>query len=268
MASRYAASARLDGVYPGDLHSYDFIQYAYLQLGQDRKAEAVVREVGAITKVYTPRLSSETGQSAVPARYCLERQDWDCAAKLQPLGLSPAAEATTYFARALGKARGTAPADAQADIDMLATLRRRLEMTSQRYWMEQLDIQTLAARAWVARATGNGGEALSLMRSAADREDRSEKHVAMENRLYPMRELLADMLLASGDAAGALREYETSLANAPARLRGLYGAGKAATQVGNDTKARDYFRSLVRMTEKADVVRPEIREAREFVAAP
>ena len=30
------------------------------------------------------------------------------------------------------------------------------------------------------------------MRAAADLEDNSEKHVAMENRLYPMRELLGD----------------------------------------------------------------------------
>ena len=82
LGKAYAASAKLDGVYPGDLHSYDFMQYAYLQLGQDAKARDLVREVGAITRVYTPRLSSETGQSAVPARYCLERQDWDCAAAL------------------------------------------------------------------------------------------------------------------------------------------------------------------------------------------
>ena len=38
------------------------------------------------------------------------------------------------------------------------------------------------------------------MRAAADLEDGSEKHVAMENRLYPMRELLADMLMATGRA--------------------------------------------------------------------
>ena len=263
----YAASAKLDGVYPGDLHSYDFIQYAYLQLGQDRKAEGVVRDVGAITKVYTPRLSSETGQSAPPARYCLERQDWACAARLEPLGLSPAAEAVTYFSRALGKARGADPSAAQSDIDMLGTLRRRLEITSQRYWVEQVDIQVLAVRAWVARARGDKQEAVTLMRSAADREDRSEKHVAMENRLYPMRELLGDMLLADGDASAALQEYEASLANAPARLRGLYGAGKAASLSGTATKARDYFRALVRMTEDADPVRPEIAGARAFVEA-
>jgi len=66
------------------------------------------------------------------------------------------------------------------------------------------------------------------MRAAADLEDSSEKHVAMENRLYPMRELLADMLMAQGGGRGALKEYETSSKNAPMRLRGFYGAAKAA----------------------------------------
>ena len=39
---------------------------------------------------------------------------------------------------------------------------------------------------------------IALMRSAADGEDGSVKHVAMENRLYPMRELLGDLLLEAG----------------------------------------------------------------------
>jgi len=121
-------------------------------------------------------------------------------------------------------------------------------------------------KAWLARAAGQREEGVSLLRQAADREDKSVKHVAMENRLYPMRELLADMLLANGDAAAALKEYETSLANAPARLRGLYGAGKAAQASGNTTKATDYFRALTRLTEKADTERPELVEAKAFLA--
>ena len=48
------------------------------------------------------------------------------------------------------------------------------------------------------------------MRAAADGEDGSVKHVAMENRLYPMRELLGE-LLQMGQAAPALREFEASL---------------------------------------------------------
>jgi hypothetical protein len=262
----YAVSAHLDGVYPSDLHSYDFMQYAYLQLGQDQKAHQLVDEVGAITKVYTPRLSSETGQSAVPARYCLERQDWACAAALTPLGLSPAAESITLFARALGRARGPQPASAQAEIDALGALKRTLESTRQGYWAEQVDIQMLAARAWVAQSDHRADEALTLMRAAADGEDRSEKHVAMENRLYPMRELLADLLLSRGDAAEALTQYEASLKAAPARLRGLYGAARAAQTAGNRRKALDYYRSLTRMTAGSDSDRAELREARDYLA--
>jgi len=100
------------------------------------------------------------------------------------------------------------------------------------------------------------------MRAAADLEDASEKHVAMENRLYPMRELLADMLMAQDQATAALTEYETSLQNAPMRLRGFYGAAKAADAVGDTKKATEYFTKLRHLTKDADGDRPELREAR------
>ena len=60
----------------------------------------------------------------------------------------------------------------------------------------------------------------------------------MENRLYPMRELVGDLLMAQGAAGAALMEYETSLKNAPMRLRGFYGAAKAAEASGDPKKAR------------------------------
>jgi Tfp pilus assembly protein PilF len=102
------------------------------------------------------------------------------------------------------------------------------------------------------------------MRAATDREDNSEKHVAMENRLYPMRELLADLLLEQGDAAAALIEYEASMTSAPERVRGFYGAAKAAEAVGDNGKAVAYFRKLIRLTRDTDGDRAEIREARQF----
>jgi Tfp pilus assembly protein PilF len=108
---------------------------------------------------------------------------------------------------------------------------------------------------------------LELMRAAADREDNSEKHVAMENRLYPMRELLADLLLEQGEAAAALSEYETAMKNAPERLRGFYGAAKAAEASGNKEKATAYFRDLASLVRDAEGDRAEIRAARQFNAA-
>jgi hypothetical protein len=105
------------------------------------------------------------------------------------------------------------------------------------------------------------------MRAAADLEDSSEKHVAMENRLYPMRELLGDLLMEQGLAGEALTAYEASMKNARERLRGYYGAAKAAEASGDKQKATRYYAELVRLTRAADTDRPEILAARQALAA-
>ena len=123
------------------------------------------------------------------------------------------------------------------------------------------------AQAWTAQGQGNKSDALKFMRAAADLEDASEKHVAMENRLYPMRELLADMLMTQGEGTAALKEYETSLKNAPRRLRGFYGAAKAAEASGDVKRARAYFEKLAGLTPNADGDRPELRETKQRLAS-
>ena len=268
VSNEYAAQAKLDGVLAGVPHSYDFMQYAYLQLGQDAKAKALIDESAVVKKVIGPISAGNTARAAVPARYYLERQDWKGAAQLQVLGTPfPPAEAITHFARAMGAARsGDAPA-ALADIEKLKEIRTGLEKARQSYWAEQVEVQILGAQAWVMQAQGDKAEALKLMRAAADLEDGSEKHVSMENRLYPMRELLGDMLREHDDYASALKEYEVSMKNAPNRLRGYYGASKAAQGAGEMKKAAVYFKQLARLTRTADGDRAELREMRQLHAA-
>jgi tetratricopeptide (TPR) repeat protein len=268
VANDYVAKAKLDGTLGGVPHAYDFMAYAYLQLGQDLKARGLLQDTMSIKKVIGVPLAGATARAAVPARYMLERQDWQGAAQLQPLGTGyPMAEAITHFARAMGAARSGDTAAAQGDIEKLKEQRAALEKAGQGYWAGQVEIQILGAQAWTAQGQGNRSDALKFMRAAADLEDASEKHVAMENRLYPMRELLADMLLAQGEAAGALKEYETALKNAPMRLRGFYGAAKAAEASGDAKKAREYFEKLARLTRYADGDRPELREAKQRLAS-
>jgi hypothetical protein len=60
----------------------------------------------------------------------------------------------------------------------------------------------------------------------------------------------------------ALTEYETSLVSTPNRLRGLYGAAKAAKAANQPEKAATYFGKLAEMTKDADTDRVEISEAR------
>ena len=249
-------------------HCWDFTEYALLQMGQDQKAKQVRDEAAAAPKTNIDNLGINTGLAAIPARYALERSAWREAAALEPRGSSYAqAEAITHFARAMGAARTGDVAAAQQDIDKLKALRATLEKANQSYWAEQVEVQILAAQAWLAQGLGNKDEAMKFMRAAADLEDGSEKTVVMENRLYPMRELLADLLMEQREPALALKEYEASMHHTPNRLRGLYGAAKAAEAVGDKKKAATYMRSLARLTRNADSDRAEIREAKQQFAS-
>jgi tetratricopeptide (TPR) repeat protein len=270
VAEQHAAATNSESVAGGVPHAYDFMQYAYLQLGQDEKARALMAQSAGLAgkKVTGTPSVGDMARAAVPARYCLERQDWACAAKLEPMGLSFApAEAITRFARALGAAHGGQIDAANADIAKLEELRSGLQQAKQGYWAEQVEVQVLAAQAWVAQARGDKAEARRLMGAAADLEDGSAKHVSMENRLYPMRELLGDLLLQQGDAKEALAAYETSMKTSPNRLRGWYGAAQAATALGDARKTVEYTRALARLTRDADSDRPEIREARLLITS-
>jgi len=101
-------------------------------------------------------------------------------------------------------------------------------------------IQEAAASAWIALAENEKDEAIALMGGAANREDLSEKSVAMENRLSPMRELLGELLLQAGRPKEALAEFERSLEAVPNRRRSLNGAAEAAQKSGNRRLAESY----------------------------
>jgi Tfp pilus assembly protein PilF len=84
----------------------------------------------------------------------------------------------------------------------------------------------------------------------------------MENRLIPMRELLADMLLEAGQPQAALREYEASLVNAPNRFRSYAGAAKAAEAAKDPGKAKGYYGKLVTLAASAEGERSVLSDAK------
>jgi tetratricopeptide (TPR) repeat protein len=81
-----------------------------------------------------------------------------------------------------------------------------------------------------------------------------------------MRELFAELLLETGQATPALREFEAALKENPNRYRGLYGAARAAEAAGDQQKAAAYFAKLVALSKNADGTRPELARATEFLA--
>ena len=235
------------------LHASDYMVYACLQLGQDRKARAIIEEMSTITGFNAERNTGPFALAASPARYAVERGDWKAAAQLhlRPTKFAYVA-AMTHFARALGAARSGDPEAAKADIARLAELRDKLRQANDTYWADQVDIQWKVATAWTLHAEGKRAEALKMMRDAADAEDRTEKGTVTPGPLAPARELLGAMLLEDGDAAEALAAFEATLGKEPGRRRATAGAATAAEKAGDTAKARAYHAKILELTRGAD----------------
>jgi tetratricopeptide (TPR) repeat protein len=264
-----ASNASALEIQPDYYHAADFSVYAHLQLAQDVKAKALTeKSLATADRGDRPiTFGNFTAKNAMPARYVLERADWAGAAAL-PLTPSqyPQADALTRFTRGLGMARTGDGAGAKAEIEAINVLRAALEKANQSYWADRSEEQILAISGWVALKEGTQDQALRLMRAAADGEDGSVKHVAMENRLYPLRELYAEMLLEVGQPAAALSEFETALKQTPNRYRTFLGIARAANATGDRQKASEYYGKLGELAKNADTERQEIREAKEFLA--
>ena len=262
-----ASNASALEIQPDYYHASDFTVYAHLQLAQDGKAEAMIKKSLATADRGDRPINfvNFTAKAAMPARYVLERADWAGAAAL-PMAATqyPMADSLIRFTRGLGMARTGDLAGAKAEIEEMKTLRATLQRADQSYWADRTEEQMLAISAWIALKEGATDQALRFMRAAADGEDASVKHVAMENRLYPFRELLGELLLETGQPAAALNEFETALQQTPNRFRAFWGAARAADSAGDRQKAADYFGRLVNLASDADTERQEIVIARTY----
>jgi hypothetical protein len=255
------------------LHALDYMAYAYLQLGEDANAKAVLDEVRAVDKVDGAGLGAGYALAAIPARYALEREDWRAAQGLtaQPASFPweklPQAEAIVHFARGVGAAKLGDVAAAKASIARLNELHAALRATRQDYWAEQVAIQERAVSALASFALGQRALALAAMKEAAARESASEKHIVSPGPILPARELYGAMLLEMGQFEAALKELETSQRHEPNRLAGLALAAKAADKAGQPAKARAFYQQVLVLTSNADPGKRQAAEAKAYLQA-
>ncbi len=267
VANDYAAKNFPDATDPSVPHLLDFLTYAYLQLAKDGDAKGVVDSLSKLKKFASVRLTVDTALAAIPARFALDRGRWDEAAQLSVRDSQyPAAQSISYFARALGGARSGHAAAARAEIVHLDEIEAKLAAAKDDYWAGQIQIQKQAAAAWVMFVEGRRDEAIVAMRRAADLDDASEKNVAMENKLVPIRALLGELYLASGMNKEALTEFETSLKNMPNRFRTIAGAAAAARTIGSVEAAKRHSQALIRLAAGGDGERAEVAEAKAYLS--
>ncbi|MGI9077557.1 MAG: hypothetical protein ACR2G6_09545 [Gemmatimonadaceae bacterium] len=216
------------------LHAADYTMYAYLQMGKESDAKAILDGLPALAARFdsnaitgaAPGSAGVFAIAAIPARWVLERSAWAEAAALEPRASAyPYTEAMTYFARALGASRTGDLVKTKAAIDSLASIQRQLSAKGEGYWAEQVAIQHLAAQAWLDLAEGRKTDALARMREAAAREDATEKSAVTPGPLAPARELLGDMLMELNRLAEASAEYRATLQKEPNRRHALRRVG-------------------------------------------
>ncbi|HEV2228576.1 MAG TPA: hypothetical protein VGR86_06420 [Steroidobacteraceae bacterium] len=273
-----AAAARRQGQTAEELHASDYETYAYLQTGQDQAAQRIVKSLPQIASRFDPKAAllgagppaaGFFALAAIPARYALERQDWQEAEALTVRETAfPYTDAMTWFARGLGAARLGHRGEANVASTALQRIQERLVKAHEPYWARQVEIQATEVSAWSALAAGEKTDALRQMNSAAQLEDGTEKSAVTPGPLAPARELLAQMFLEINEPARALEEFEATLRKEPRRFRALYGAARAAELIGNREAAQRYFRELLKVCAKADKPgRVELEKAREALAA-
>jgi tetratricopeptide (TPR) repeat protein len=249
------------------VHSIDFLEYAYMQIGDDASAKATIEQIAAIRP---EQMDSEfenyllVRQAEGPAKYALERRQWREALGLQPsAGAPPDVQLVTYWGRAVAAGHlhdAVAAQDALTHYDELLEAARK---GPRPYIVDRLKDEHQLVQAWAAYAAGNSHDAVRLLRAVADDQDKVGK---AETEL-PAREMLADMLLDLQRPQEALTEYEISLRTDPNRFNGLYGAAQAATLVQQKEKADTYYTQLLKNCEGIRSDRPELAQAETFLVS-
>ena len=175
-----SARAAKDGKEPNDqLHAMDYLVYAYLQLGQDAKARAVIDEMIAIGGFTETFIAGPYAIAASPSALCggarrLEGRGGASGPARVPLAY---VQAMTHFARALGAARSGKPGRRQGRHRQARRAARESCARPRTPIGRSRSTSSGRSRApGCSYAEGKHDDALKAMSAAADAEDKTEKH--------------------------------------------------------------------------------------------
>lgn len=215
------------------VHALDYMMYGYLQLEDYENARNTLDRVRSAEDIW-PAHFAGYNTAATQARYYLEQHKWDEAANIPthvpesfPWGDYPKALALFHYARGLGAARIGDVYKAEAEHEKIIDAVQQLRDAGDRYWAYMAEALGKAVEAWILFERGETDRAVTLMREAADLEDSMDKHPTTPGEVYPVREVLGDMLLRLGRADEAIEAYEASLKRTPNRRNALKGVERA-----------------------------------------
>ena len=269
----YAESVNPNANWVSEIHALDYLVYAYLQMGDNVRAQTEMNKMIEIKEVFpSDHFASAYALIAVPSRLAVENKDWKLATELElpktnlDWNKAPWPKAMLHFSRALGFTNTGNTSKAQKELDILIDLRERLNEAKNSYESGQVTIQIESIKGWIEYSKGNTEKAIEYMKLASKLESETTKAAVTPGEIIPAEELLADLYMLTGKYKEALKSYELNLKGRPFRFNGLYGAAKAAQKLDNNELAAYYFEKLIKVSEDVNSSRPELSEAKDFLA--
>ena len=270
-AKCYAEQTGIKGHWDEELHSLDYLVYAYLQKGENDSALQQLNYLKSMKHISPVNFKVTYSFAAIPSRYLIENKKWEQAASLEvaPANFNwkdyPWQKALIHFTRLLGSVNSGKLVSAKQELKILGEIRDTLLAQKDAYRANQVSIQLKSSEAWILFKEGKTNQALVLMEEAAAMENKTQKHPVTPCEIIPARELLGDMLLQMNQPARALIAYEACLKKQPNRFNVLYGAASAAEKSNDQAKALAHYRQLTRIVNANNNSRPELEKARSFV---
>jgi tetratricopeptide (TPR) repeat protein len=264
-----ARHATLSGEYNASghqFHAMTFLEYAYLESGQDAAAWRLIGEVQQVPGAKPTEIAGL--QADFKAEYATEIHDWKQAARLGfAPGLYTEEKEQIDLARTIGAARSGDVAGARNDLQELIHAETAMSSGGHGYpaKAQPKSMDQHMGEAWVDYAAGRSAEALASMQEAARMEDDDAWKEGQGAVQIPAREMLGDLLMELHQPAKALTEYEAVLKQSPNRFDSLYGAASAAQAAGEAAVAQQYYAALVKSC-GAHADRPELQNVRQFLA--
>ncbi len=270
-AKCYAENAGIKGHWDEELHGMDYLVYAYLQKAENDSAKQQLDYLKSIHQVYPVNFKDAYAFAAIPARYFLENKMWKEATQIEmhpinfPWQKFPWQKAIIHFARLMGSVHINNINSARTELKNLNNIYDTLTAQQDAYKANQVLIQIKSGEAWILFAEKKLNEAVTLMKIAAEMEEKTEKSPVTPGEIIPARELLADMLLQFNKPAEALEAYEADLKKHPNRFNGLYGAALSSQRIKNIEKAKYYYQNLIAIANSPNANRPELEVAKLFL---
>jgi len=262
-----------------DFHSLSWLQYEYLQQGRFTKAREAMADVQRALNApaqpappaHAAHVESEIGRGFNPmslkselasmkARLVVESSDW---ALMKGQGSFDNID--ELFALGAASVRLGDKGRADAALEHLGNAATSIPDRDSK---EIAQIMRDELDGLVREAAKDNAGSLAAFARAAAFEARRPRPIARPYPVKPAAELYGEALLRAGDAAGAVGQFQASLARTPRRAASLLGLARAAKAAGKPADAARAAKEFLAAWHLADAGRSELAEARVLARQP